>query len=205
MSEYSAYIWARLYNAIGNEYGTAGLMGNLQAESGLIPYRLQGDFSQGYTKSISYTNKVNNGEITRYTFIHDSKGYGLAQWTYYSRKENYYDYMQGYSSIGDVAGAVSFLIQELQNSYPSVWSTLVSATDIATPSNAVLHDFENPQEQGPDVEIYRQGLGTAIYNEYATGGDVPIPVPPEPPTPTVSPWIYGAVSDLMRRKVIYRH
>lgn len=205
MSNYSAYIWARLYNAIGNEYGTAGLMGNLQAESGLIPYRLQGDFTQGYTKSISYTNRVNSGILSRYDFSHDSKGYGLAQWTYYSRKENYYDFMQSYSSIGDVAGAVSFLIQELQSSYPSVWSTLQSATDIRTASNAVLHDFENPQQQGPDVEDIREGLGIAIYNEYATGGDVPIPVPPEPPTPTAPGWMYGAVSDLMRRKVIYRH
>ena len=49
MSEYNDYIWSEMYNFIGNEYGVAGLMGNLQAESGIIPYRLQGDFTTGYT------------------------------------------------------------------------------------------------------------------------------------------------------------
>ena len=47
MSEYNEYIWAELYNVIGNEYGVAALMGNLQAESGVIPYRLEGDLRMG--------------------------------------------------------------------------------------------------------------------------------------------------------------
>ena len=34
-------IWAWLSERIGNEYGVAGLMGNLQAESGLRPNNLR--------------------------------------------------------------------------------------------------------------------------------------------------------------------
>ena len=44
---YAQAIWGMLLSAIGNEYGVAGLMGNLYAESGLIPFRKQGDYS-GY-------------------------------------------------------------------------------------------------------------------------------------------------------------
>lgn len=185
MSNYSDYIWAELYNFIGNEYGTAGLMGNLQAESGLIPYRLQGDFTTGYSTSIRYTNNVDEGTYTENEFVHDSKGYGLAQWTFSSRKQGLYDMYRngGYSSIGDVGLACAFLIYELQNSYSGVLAVLQTATSVRQASDKVLHDFENPASQGPDVEIYRAGLGQAIYDQYA-GGSYPPPIPPEPPTPT---------------------
>ena len=182
---FSDYIWAELYNFIGNEYGTAGLMGNLQAESGLIPYRLQGDFTSGYTRSINYTNNVDSGRYTESEFVNDSKGYGLAQWTYYSRKQGLYNmYVSGgYSSIGDVGLACAFLISELNSSYSSVLAVLRSATSVRQASDIVLHQFENPAEQGPAVEAYRESLGLAIYAQYA-GGPYPPPVPPEPPTPT---------------------
>lgn len=185
MSDYTDYIWAELYNFIGNEYGTAGLIGNLQAESGNIPYRLQGDFTNGYYKSINYTNNVNDGTISRSDFISDQKGYGLAQWTFSTRKADLYDmYVNGgYSSIGDVSLGVAFLIHELSTSYTGVLNVLRSTTSIAEASNIVLHQFENPQEQGPAVEAYRQSLSTDFYNQYADGTLPPIPVPPDPPTP----------------------
>ena len=36
-----------------------------------------------------YTKAVDNGTYTN--FIHDSAGYGLAQWTYWSLKEDLYN------------------------------------------------------------------------------------------------------------------
>ena len=42
-------------NAFNNKIGACALMGNLQAESGNIPYRLQGDFNINYSKSILTT------------------------------------------------------------------------------------------------------------------------------------------------------
>lgn len=199
MSNYSDYIWAELYNFIGNEYGTAGLMGNLQAESGLIPYRLQGDFTTGYSTSIRYTNNVDQGLYTQSEFANDSKGYGLAQWTYWSRKDVLYNmYVSGgYSSIGDVGLGVAYLISELQSSYSSVLAVLRSATSVRQASDVVLHDFENPEVQTPDVEIYRAGLGQAIYDQYA-GGSYPPPIPPEPPTPeqpSIPYWLLFKLSE----------
>lgn len=194
MSDYNSYVWAEVYNQLGNEYGTAALMGNLQAESGIIPYRLQGDFTSTYYKSINYTDDVVSGVISKAEFMNDGQGYGLAQWTYYTRKEALYDAWQnsGYASIGDIRFQVSFLLNELQSSYPTVYNALVNATDIRTASDIVLVQFENPADQSLAVKLYRASLGTTIYNEEATGQPVPIPVPDPPDTPdtpTIPIWL----------------
>lgn len=203
MSEFNDYVWAELYNFIGNEYGVAGLMGNLQAESGVIPFRLQGDFSTNYYKSINYTNNVDSGAISRDEFIHDAQGYGLAQWTYYTRKDALYDmYINGsYTSIGDVRLAVDYLIYELSNDYAYIMPTLRNATSIREASDIVLHEFENPEHQDPEVERLRELLSIAIYNEESGGTPPPtppIPVPPEPPTPdapTIPYWMLFKMRD----------
>ena len=164
------YIWHALLEDIGNELGVAALMGNLQAESGLVSYRLQGDFSNGYANSIEYTNKVNSGEISKSDFVNNGPGgggYGLAQWTYPPRKEALYNMWQsgGYHSIGSVALACDFLIEELKTTYYSVYKVLRECTSIREGSDKVLHDFENPADQSESVEILRAQLGTSIYVE----------------------------------------
>lgn len=189
-----SYIWGALLSDIGNEYGVAGLMGNLQAESGLIPYRVQGDFSDGYTESISYTSKVDNGTISEYDFVNNGPGgggYGLAQWTYYTRKQALMNLKKsgGYSSIGSVELACAYLLYELKNDFPGVYNTLKTATSIRVASDSVLHDFESPADQSESVEILRANLGIAIYNELS--GSPPIdpdtPDTPDPPTPIIRP------------------
>ena len=57
--------------------GTAGLMGNLYAESGLNPKNLQNNFEKklGFNDD-TYTKAVDNGSYGN--FIKDSAGYGLA-------------------------------------------------------------------------------------------------------------------------------
>ena len=185
---YKSDIWGYLIADIQNEYGVAGLMGNLQAESGLIPYRLQGDFSSGYTTSIEYTQNVDNGTISEYDFVHNAPnggGYGLAQWTYYTRKQGLYDMKKskGFDSIGNVELACTYLLYELKNSYTSVYNTLKNATTIREASDKVLHDFENPADQSESVEILRCELGTALYNELS--GSPPI-TPDNPDTPIIT-------------------
>lgn len=192
MSEFSGIIWSKLNASIRNDYGTAGLMGNLQAESGLVPYRLQGDFTTGYTKSITYTEDVDNGRKTKNQFINDEQGYGLAQWTIKSRKEKYFDFQPiSLNSIGSVYRGCDFLIHELQNDYPSVWNVLISSNSVRQASDIVLHVYENPQQQGQAVEEYRESLGISIYNEYSSSQPLPPPTPPVPPVvgPTPPIWL----------------
>lgn len=170
MANYKSTIWNYLLNKIGNKYGVAGLMGNLYAESGLNPINLENSYesSLGYTDE-SYTKAVDNGSYSESSFVNDSAGYGLAQWTYYSRKQALYNMYKsgGYSSIGSIELALDYLWYELQNSYPSVLSVLKSATSIRQASDTVLHDFENPQDQSESVEIKRAEYGQSIYDELA--------------------------------------
>ena len=78
-------IWSYLKEQGLSDAGAAGLMGNLYAESGLSPTNLQNTYEKklGYT-DVTYTAAVDSGAYTN--FVRDSAGYGLAQWTYWSRK-----------------------------------------------------------------------------------------------------------------------
>lgn len=177
VSDNESYIWNYFLDKIGNEYGVAGLMGNLNAESNLKPNNLQNSFesSLGFTDT-TYTEAVDNGSYSENAFVNDGAGYGLAQWTYYSRKQGLYDkYINGgYSSIGSIELACDYLWEELQNSFASVLSTIESASNIRTASDKVLHDFESPADQSTSVEIVRYGYSVYYYNKYSgsdgTGG-----------------------------------
>ena len=96
------FIWDFLKKEGFNDYGVAGLMGNLYAESGLLPNNLQNTFNSKLGLSDEeYTKRVDNGTYTN--FVHDSAGYGLAQWTYYSRKQNLLNFAKSKrKSIGDL-------------------------------------------------------------------------------------------------------
>lgn len=176
-----------LWNALkpycnNNEYGVAGLMGNLDAESGLYPNRLQGDipFSQA---SIDYTAQVDSGAISEYNFVHNGPnggGYGLAQWTYYTRKQSLYDMKQAMNvSIGSMDLGIAYLEWELTNNYSGVLSAIQNATTIRSASDAVLTGFENPADQSESVKVARAQLGQAIYDTFAGS---------TPPTPSGATW-----------------
>jgi hypothetical protein len=174
--EFGQVIWDGLKAEFNNEIGVAGLMGNLVAESALIPYRIEGDFSTGYINSINYTNQVDSGAISESAFVNSYTGYGLAQWTYYNRKQALYDMKLSMGvSIGDVHLAIAYLIHELTNSYHSVYDEILNGTTIRQVSDTVLFDFENPADQSEPVQIYRASLGQAVYDEYHGT------TPPEPP------------------------
>jgi hypothetical protein len=177
--EYGQQIWDELMVHINNEYGVAGLMGNLLAESGLIPFRLQGDFTSGYTTSLQYTADVDTGDISETSFVNDSQGYGLAQWTFYTRKQALYNMKTTMNvSIGNLNLALSYLMYEMNNTYPTVLNVLINAISIREASDTVLHDFENPADQSEAVEIYRASLGQQIYDTYHNSN------PPHPPVLT---------------------
>jgi hypothetical protein len=84
-------IWEFFTSKGLNAFAAAGLMGNLYAESGLVPSNLQNSYEKklGYTDA-TYTAAVDSGKYTN--FVRDSAGYGLAQWTYWSRKQALLDF-----------------------------------------------------------------------------------------------------------------
>ena len=140
-------IYKQLRDAGVSEAGALGLMGNWMAESGLEPGRLQGDFTQGRTYSRSYTDDVASGRISRSQFARDSKGYGLAQWTYCTRKEDLYDFWNSSGKALDDAGMqVSFAVQELSENgeYAGLWNVLKTTDDIWTAADKVCRLYERP-------------------------------------------------------------
>jgi len=159
-------IWNYLYSAIKNKYGAAGLMGNLYAESGLKPNNLQDTYEKTLGMSDeTYTSKVNSGSYSN--FIRDSAGYGLAQWTFWTRKQELLKYARSKQvSIADLEMQLEFLIKELK-SYPSIWSTLQSAKSVLEASNKILIDFEAPSGKNSEgVQKLRAGYGQGYYEKY---------------------------------------
>lgn len=159
-------IWNFLMDKLGNAYGVAGLMGNLYAESALKPTNLQNTYekSLGMTDA-QYTAAVDNGSYGN--FVRDSAGYGLAQWTYWSRKQNLLNYAQSVGkSIGNLTMQLEFLWKELQ-SYSSVLTTLKNATSVLEASNIVLFKYETPANQGESVQKTRCSYGQTYYDKYA--------------------------------------
>lgn len=161
-------IWDRLLSAIGNEYGVAGLMGNLYAESGLSPINLQ----NSYNKKLNITDEEYTQVVDANAykdFVTDKAGYGLAQWTYFSRKQNLLNFakMKG-TSIGDLDMQLEFLIQEIKG-YKSVWQVLVSATKVSDAAVAVLTGFEKPADMGTSVQNKRTEYAQKYFDKYAKG------------------------------------
>ncbi len=161
-------IWDYLMGKIGNAYGVAGLMGNLYAESGLVPNNLQNSYNTklGYTDA-AYTTAVDNGSYT--SFSSDSAGYGLAQWTYKTRKAALKAYADSQTaSIGNLTMQLDFLYKELSESYSSVLTTLKNATSVLEASNAVLTKYEKPADTSNSVKTKRASYGQKYYDSYAS-------------------------------------
>lgn len=167
-------IWNFLIEKGLSPHGAAGLMGNLYAESGLVPTNLQNTYerSLGMT-DVQYTAAVDAGTYTN--FVKDSAGYGLAQWTYWSRKQALLNYVKSAkASIGDLETQLLFLWKELSENYASVLKTLKSATSIRTASDAVLTKFERPADMSTAAQVKRAGYGQTYYDQYA-GTDAKVP------------------------------
>ena len=165
------FIWDFLKKEGFNDYGAAGLMGNLYAESGLLPNNLQNTFNSKLGLSDEeYTKRVDNGTYTN--FVHDSAGYGLAQWTYWSRKQNLLNFAKSKGkSIGNLEIQLQFLITELRNSYRnSVYNILKTATSIQQASDAVLLNFECPINAQAQ-RAKRAQLGQNYYNKFTKKGE----------------------------------
>ena len=162
-------IWNYLTAAGLTACGAAGLMGNLYAESGLIPTNLQNSYEKklGYTDA-AYTAAVDSGAYTN--FGDDGAGYGIAQWTHPDRKPKLLAFAKAAGkSVGDLETQLAFLVKELRESFKLVHYVLVTATDVKTASNVVLLQFEKPADQSAAAKERRAGYGQIYYNRYAKG------------------------------------
>lgn len=171
-------IWNYFKNKGLSEFGIAGLMGNLYAESGLIFNRVEmlclqrlRENGKVYTDA-SYTQAVDSGKISAEEFLHPlpgkQYGYGIAQWTSPGRKSVLYTMAKSRGvSIADPETSLDFLWKELTESYSGVLSVLKSAKSVKEASDAVLKKFECPADTGTGVQTKRTGYGQEYYKKYA--------------------------------------
>ena len=164
-------IWNFLKSKGLNSFAIAGLMGNLYAESGLNPKNLQNSYEKklGYTDE-TYTAAVDCGKYTN--FAKDAAGYGLAQWTYHTRKAALLAYARSMGkSVGDLETQLGFLMKELTGNYAGVLSELKRASSVLAASNTVLMKFERPADQSESVQKKRAGYGQTYFDKFNAGGN----------------------------------
>ena len=163
-------IWDRLLDAGLTPAGAAGLLGNLQAESGLNPRNLQNSYEKKLGLSDGdYTAAVDCGAYAN--FVNDGAGYGLAQWTYSSRKAALLAYARARGrSVGDLDTQVGYLLQELQSLFPRVLDKLRTTCSVREASDCVLLQFERPANQSEENRARRASLGQEFYDKF-TGGE----------------------------------
>lgn len=181
MSYYQT-IYNRLRSAGLTEAGALGMLGNWDCESNCEPFRLQGDFSSFRTNSKAYVSGVTNGSISRDSFARDSKGFGLAQWTYYSRKYALYDFWKASGrTLDDPVMQTDFALKELREDYVNVLNTLKAINDLYTCTKIVCTQFERPAINNIDARFQS---AQRIKNEIELSGSTT----EEPAAETPSGW-----------------
>ena len=183
---YSQRLWNYIEGFVHNPYGTAGLMGNLYAESAHCPFRCEGDNVHPYTDSQNATLNTIRGlsrdDFCRYiiypSLSAQQNGYSLAQWTYPigdplsdNRKQKYYDFC-GQANLGDPDKSMQFLMDELMQDYSHVFSVMQNATSIDQASDYVLDYYEIPLV--PDYQ-QRRNYSLLCYNDFNGSGPIPPP------------------------------
>lgn len=163
-------IWEYLKAQGLTDAGTAGLMGNLYAESGLRPNNLQNSYEGKLGMAdAEYTEMVDRG--TYANFGNDRAGYGLAQWTYPSRKAALLAYAKAAGkSIGDLEMQLGFLMQELSTGYKTVLNVLRTTVSVREASDIVLLRFERPADQSEARQKQRAEYGQKYFDKYAKKG-----------------------------------
>jgi murein DD-endopeptidase MepM/ murein hydrolase activator NlpD len=132
-----ASIAKRLMGDLGlTNFQAAGIVGNLIAESGLIPDRIQG-----------------GGVKTGLLKIDSTTGYGYAQWTYKTRQQALADYANTLGvnyQVQNMTDEINygFLVKEISgNGFSDALNSLKNAIDIRRATEVVLKKYEQPADQ----------------------------------------------------------
>lgn len=133
------------------DFQSAGLVGNLQAESGVDPTIIQGG---GHM-----TSPRDPGGVGR----------GIAQWSFDGRWQTYLTWAEGQNKEPlELLPQLQYVWQELTTSYSGVLSALRASTSVQQASDIVLHDYEVAADRNPggSNSIHRAQLAQTILDTY---------------------------------------
>ena len=205
-------IWNYFKKQGFTDAAVAGIMGNLEAESGFRPNNLENaaEKKSGYTDA-EFTKAVDNGSISRSQFIKSTKfgvysngtyGYGLAQWTYSTRKAGLYDFAKSKGvSIGNLQMQLDYIMKEIKSSYKSLISYLSKETDVA---DACLK-FHNVYEGSADSASRLSGRikkAEAIYNKYHKVSTHDCPAASYIDIPAYGNWAHDGIDYCVKQKLM---
>lgn len=164
----------RLINAGMSINGALGMWGNIMAESGGIPNRVQMGMTQYDDET--YTRYVDEGRLG---FVYDGAGYGLIQLTFWSRKKGLLDRAKARGvSVGDENLQVDYLIEEIKT-YSKTWKAVTDPnTSIYDATAIICTDFERPAVNNIDK---RYQYAMDAYNQYKGQFDGHVEDKPEKP------------------------
>ena len=159
--------------------GSLAVLGNFDCESNCEPFRLEGDYNSYRKLSKQYVADVTSGKISRKQFATDSKGFGLAQWTYYSRKYALYDYWKSSGrALDDVVMQTMFAMTELQTDFYSLLRNLQVSNNLYESTDRFCREFENPAVKNVSA---RYESAKRLKGEIdLAGGEVPSGEVPKP-------------------------
>lgn len=121
--------------------GACGMLANIRAESDGISNIVQRGMQN--LSDDAYTAEFDMFPTAK---IRDGTGYGLCQWTFWSRKQALYDFAKlNGVSVGNEKMQVQFIIKELKTAeFLSIWKYLCSCTDALKASDMVCTQYEKP-------------------------------------------------------------
>ena len=142
----------------------AALMAQIQAESAFIVNNLEdtANAKLGMTDE-QYVKAVDSGSYTN--FVRDGFGFGIYQLTFYTRKQNFLNYVRARNgSIGDLKLQVGFMFWEFQNYFGGIWNQMKSSHDLYDLTKELLEKWENPYEQVENLRV-RYGYAQIWINK----------------------------------------
>lgn len=131
----------------------AGIMGNLQAESGLNPRRIQSTPTPSGDRDAPIRGK----------------GFGLAQWTFADRQIPLEQLAQSKGVVpGDLGVQLEYLMIEFEGKYKAVYDEIRASNDVNRVSDIFMTKFERPADQSEAKKEGRRVLGRNFLAKYGS-------------------------------------
>lgn len=124
--------------------GACAVMGNMFCESAMQPNNVENRCTMSDSE---YTRAVDEGRISPDQFVYDKYGYGLCQWTFWSRKKELWQLANSrHVSIADEAMQCDLCLTELARDFSALYQQLCSCTaeGLEKAVEVFCKKFENP-------------------------------------------------------------
>lgn len=171
--------------------GAAGIVGNLESESAIIPNRVEGSKRDNpmYARSIKEYDPVSRKPVPggfklftvdeivnrniKKAYGPLKPGVGLAQWSTPDRRKglfkHVYNNIKGPAILFNMDAQIDYLVTEMRNDYRGVYKILMNRdVSVVEASDTVLGKFEKP-----DSILYKAGGKTIIVNRTDNSPSIP--------------------------------